>query len=140
MCCHTETHVAGQTCYLTQPQYSDTWPTCPSADPTIPGVWRGSHRSTHVQVTGMTPPVQKPQGESGNRTQVRRSRGRSFNHRAKRGGKPPRNQTCSSQNYEDWQAETPTIILDIPGIQAKDHHTDEELRSLTLETLKPMSH
>ena len=37
------------------------------------------------------------------------------------------------QNYEDWQAEAPTIILDIPGIQAKDHHTDEELRSLTLE-------
>ena len=37
------------------------------------------------------------------------------------------------QNYEDWQAETPTIILDIPGIQAKDHHLDEELRSLTLE-------
>ena len=39
------------------------------------------------------------------------------------------------QNYEDWQAETPTIILDIPGIQTKDHHTDEELRSLTLEAL-----
>ena len=39
------------------------------------------------------------------------------------------------QHYEDWQAETPTIILDIPGIQAKDHHTDEELRSLTLEAL-----
>ena len=39
------------------------------------------------------------------------------------------------QNYEDWQAETPTIILDIPGIQAKEHHTDEELRSLTLEAL-----
>ena len=39
------------------------------------------------------------------------------------------------QNYEDWQAETPTIILDSPGIQAKNHHTDEELRSLTLEAL-----
>ena len=37
------------------------------------------------------------------------------------------------QNYEDRQAETPTIILDIPGTQAKEHHTDEELRSLTLE-------
>ena len=24
------------------------------------------------------------------------------------------------QNYEDWQAETPTIILDTPGIQAKE--------------------
>ena len=39
------------------------------------------------------------------------------------------------QSHEDWQAEIPTIILDIPGIQAKDHHTDEELRSLTLEAL-----
>ena len=39
------------------------------------------------------------------------------------------------QNNEEWQAETPTIILDIPGIQAKEHHTDEELRSLTLEAL-----
>ena len=38
------------------------------------------------------------------------------------------------QKYEDGQAETPTIILDIPGIQAKENHTDEELRSLTLET------
>ena len=39
------------------------------------------------------------------------------------------------QNYEDWQAETLTIILDIRGIQAKQHHTNEELRSLTLEAL-----
>ena len=39
------------------------------------------------------------------------------------------------QIYEDWQAEIPTFILDIPGIQAKDHHTDEELRSLILEAL-----
>ena len=37
------------------------------------------------------------------------------------------------QNYEDWQAETSTIILNIPGIQAKEHHTDEELRSMTLK-------
>ena len=36
-------------------------------------------------------------------------------------------------NYEDWQAETPTIMLDIPGIQAKEHHADEELKSLTLK-------
>ena len=39
------------------------------------------------------------------------------------------------QDYEDWQAETPAIILDIPIVQAKEHHTDEELRSLTLEAL-----
>ena len=43
------------------------------------------------------------------------------------------------QNYEDWQTDTPTIILDIPGIQAKDHHTVEELRSLTLEALSVAS-
>ena len=40
------------------------------------------------------------------------------------------------QNYEDWQAESPTIILDIPGIQAKEHYTDEDLRSLTLEAIR----
>ena len=39
------------------------------------------------------------------------------------------------QNYEDWPAETPTIILNTTGIQAKEHHRDEELRSLTLEVL-----
>ena len=39
------------------------------------------------------------------------------------------------QNNDDWQTETSTIILDIPGIQTKDHHTDEELRSLTPEAL-----
>ena len=39
------------------------------------------------------------------------------------------------QNYKDWQAESPAIILDIPGIQSKENHTDEELRSLTLEAL-----
>ena len=39
------------------------------------------------------------------------------------------------QNYKDWQAETPTIILDIPGIQAIEHHTDEELSLLALESL-----
>ena len=39
------------------------------------------------------------------------------------------------QNYEGWQAETPTIILHTPGIQAKEHHTDKELKSLTLEAL-----
>ena len=32
-CCHTETEVAGLTCYLTQPRYADTGPTSSSADP-----------------------------------------------------------------------------------------------------------
>ena len=42
------------------------------------------------------------------------------------------------QNYEDGQAETQTITLN-SGIQAKEHHTDEELRSLTLEALSAAS-
>ena len=44
------------------------------------------------------------------------------------------------QNHEDWRAKTPTIILDIPGIQAKEHHTDEKLRSLTLKPLVLPNH
>ena len=41
--CHTEIEVADQTFYLTQSQYTDTWPTSPSADPITPGAWQGSH-------------------------------------------------------------------------------------------------
>ena len=41
------------------------------------------------------------------------------------------------RDYEDWQAETPTIILDIAGIQTKEHHTDKELSSLTLVVAYP---
>ena len=39
------------------------------------------------------------------------------------------------RNYEDRQAETLTIILDIQVIQVKEHHTDHELRSLAPKTL-----
>ena len=46
-CCHTEIEVADQTFYLTQSQYTDTGPTSPSADPTSPGAWQGSHWSAH---------------------------------------------------------------------------------------------
>ena len=42
-CCHTEIEVADPTFYLTQSQYTDTWPTSPSADPILPGAWQGSH-------------------------------------------------------------------------------------------------
>ena len=42
-CCHTEIEVADPTFYLTQSQYTDTGPTSPSADPTTPGSWQGSH-------------------------------------------------------------------------------------------------
>ena len=36
-CCHTEIEVADQTFFLTQSQYTDTWPTSPSGDPITPG-------------------------------------------------------------------------------------------------------
>ena len=38
-CCHTEIEVAAQ--------YTDTGPTCPSADPIVPGAWQGSHWSAN---------------------------------------------------------------------------------------------
>ena len=46
-CCHTEIEVADQTFHLTQTQYTDTRPTSPSADPTTPGAWQGSHFLSH---------------------------------------------------------------------------------------------
>ena len=46
-CCHTEIEVADPTFYLTQSQYTDTWPTSPSADPIMPGSWQGSHWSAN---------------------------------------------------------------------------------------------
>ena len=45
MGCHTDTEVADPTFYLTQSQYTDTWPTSPSADPIMPGAWQGSNWS-----------------------------------------------------------------------------------------------
>ena len=41
-CCHTEIEVADQTFHLTQSQYTDTGPTCPSTDPIPPCAWQGS--------------------------------------------------------------------------------------------------
>ena len=49
-CCHTEI----KTFYLTQSQYTDTGSASPSADPTSPGTWQGSHWSGLVEVTGIT--------------------------------------------------------------------------------------
>ena len=59
-CCHTETEVADQTFYLTQSQHTNTGPTSPSTDPTMPGAWQGSHWSANFQVTGMTRPEKIP--------------------------------------------------------------------------------
>ena len=63
-CCHTEIEVADPTFYLTQSQYTDTWPTSPSTDPITPGAWQGSHWSANFWVTGMTRPRKNP-GASG---------------------------------------------------------------------------
>ena len=59
-CCHTEIQIADQTYYLIQSQYTDTGPTSPSADPSTPGAWQGSHWSTNFEVTGMTRPGKIP--------------------------------------------------------------------------------
>ena len=59
-CCHTEREVADPTFYLTQSQHTDTGPTSPSADPTTPGAWQGSHWSANFSVTGMTRPRKNP--------------------------------------------------------------------------------
>ena len=64
--CHTE--VADQTFHLTRSQHTDTRPTSPSADPTTPGAWQGSHWSADFEVTGMTRPQKNP-GVSGAITQ-----------------------------------------------------------------------
>ncbi|XP_076462074.1 uncharacterized protein LOC143294584 [Babylonia areolata] len=42
--------------------------------------------------------------------------------------------TESLQDYEDWQADTPAIMLNIPGVESKECHITE-LKSLTLEAL-----
>ena len=66
-CFHTEIEVADPTFYLTQSQYTDTGPTSPSADPIMPGAWRGSHLSANFEVTGLTRPRKNPDA-SGIRT------------------------------------------------------------------------
>ena len=58
-CCHFEIEVADQTVHLTQSQYTDAGPSSPSADPTTPGAWQGSHWSANFEVTGMTRPEKK---------------------------------------------------------------------------------
>ena len=63
--CHTEKEVADQTFHLTQSVYTDTGPTSPSADPTTPGAWQGSHWSATFQVTGMTRPGKIPTAQVG---------------------------------------------------------------------------
>ena len=74
-CCHTEIEAAIQTFHLTQPQYTDTGPTSPSADPITPGAWQGSHWSANVLVTGITLPGKFPKAQTGMEPRIFRSRG-----------------------------------------------------------------
>ena len=67
-CCHTEIEVADQTFYLTQSQYSDTGPTCPNADPIMPGVWQGSHWGANFLRHWYDSTRKNPHAVSGNRT------------------------------------------------------------------------
>ena len=61
-CCTYVVHVADQTLYLTQSQYTDTWPTSPSVDPISPGAWQGSHWT--IFKTGTTQPWKISRGAS----------------------------------------------------------------------------
>ena len=61
ICCHTNIEVADQTFYLTQSQYTDSGPTSPSADPTMSGVWQGSHWSTKFKPLVRLDPEKPPQ-------------------------------------------------------------------------------
>ena len=78
-CCHTETHVADQTFFLTQSQYIDTRPTSPSVDPLMPGAWQGNHWNANFEVTGMTRPGKIP-SQVGFKPRIFRSRGGHLNH------------------------------------------------------------
>ena len=81
MCCHTEIEVADPTFYLTRLQYTDTGSTSPSADPTTPGAWQGSHWNANLEVTGMTRPGKIP-SQVGFEPGFFRSRGGHLNHKA----------------------------------------------------------
>ena len=60
---------------FTQSQYTDTGPTCPSADPITADAWQGSHWSTKSLSHWYDWTWRKSHDESGNGTQVCRSRG-----------------------------------------------------------------
>ena len=64
-CCQTEVQVLRVACYVTQSQYTDTWPTSPSADPVTPGAWQRSHLSTNFSVTGMARPGKRSTAKAG---------------------------------------------------------------------------
>ena len=65
-CCHTEVEVSDQTFYLTQSQYTDAWPTSPSADPTTPGAWQGSQWSANLSHWYESTPKKSPRKRDSN--------------------------------------------------------------------------
>ena len=77
-----EIEIADQTFYLTQAQYTDTWPSSPSTDPIPPGTWQGSHWSANFEVTGLTPPGKIPKAQAGIEPRVCLSRGERLNQQA----------------------------------------------------------
>ena len=89
MCCHTGIEVADQTFYLTQSQYTHTWPTSPSADPPTPGDWQGSPLGYRCLSHWYDSTGKMPHGHSGVRTQISRSRGWRFTTRlGRQSGRP----------------------------------------------------
>ena len=70
-CCHTETGVTDQTCYLIQSQYADNCPTILCTDPMTPAARGRNHWSTNFffffffLVTDMTGPVKSPRANAG---------------------------------------------------------------------------
>ena len=48
VCCQTEAEAADQTCCHTKSCCIDTRQTTPSTDPTMPGIWQGSHYTATV--------------------------------------------------------------------------------------------
>ena len=61
----TQMEVAVLTCYVTQPQYTDTTLTSPSSDPIPLGAWQVSHWITSFEVTGNDSTRKNPHRKSG---------------------------------------------------------------------------
>ena len=60
-CCHTDTEVEDQSCYLTRSQYSDNGPTSPCTDLVTPSAWRGSRQSTYFRTRKVSKLASKSQ-------------------------------------------------------------------------------
>ena len=54
---NSEIDVADTVCYLFQSQCTDTGPTSPSTDLTMPRAWQDSHQRASLQIAGVTRPA-----------------------------------------------------------------------------------